>query len=57
VSEEARGAGGAPIWDLLSQYLRAKKILAPPKLNLPRLVGVEGNPGLARLNRESERRA
>jgi sulfur-oxidizing protein SoxB len=57
VSEEARGAGGAPIWDLLSQYLRAKKILAPPKLNLPRLAGVEGNPGLARLNRESERRA
>jgi sulfur-oxidizing protein SoxB len=46
-SEEARSSGGAPIWELLSQYLRAKKSLPPPKLNLPRLAGVEGNPGLA----------
>ncbi|HUL92365.1 MAG TPA: thiosulfohydrolase SoxB [Burkholderiales bacterium] len=47
VAEEARGTGGAPIWEVVSQYLRAKKSLAPPKLNLPRLSGVEGDPGVA----------
>jgi hypothetical protein len=43
----SEGASGVPIWELLSQYLRAKLSLAAPKLNLPRLAGAEGNPGLA----------
>jgi sulfur-oxidizing protein SoxB len=43
----AEGVKGDPIWDVITQYLRAKKTLDAPKLNLPRLVGVEGNPGLA----------
>ena len=43
----AEGAKGEPVWDLISQYLRAKKTIAPPKLSLPKLVGVEGNPGIA----------
>jgi len=37
----------APIWDLLARYLRDKKIVRPGKLNLPRLVGVKGNRGIA----------
>ncbi len=43
----AEGASGEPIWDIVGRYLRAKKTIAPVQLNLPRLVGVQGNPGLA----------
>ena len=43
----AEGAKGEPIWDVITAYLRAKKSIAPPKLNLPRLEGVEGNAGIA----------
>jgi sulfur-oxidizing protein SoxB len=46
VSEEARSAGGEPIWEVVARYLRARKTIKPPTLNLPRLIGVSGNPGL-----------
>ena len=36
-----------PIWDLLARYLRDRKSIAPRKLNVPRLIGVKGNRGLA----------
>ncbi len=42
----AEGVKGEPVWDVLSTYLRDRKTIAPPKLSLPRLVGVEGNPGI-----------
>ena len=45
VSEAARDAGGEPIWDLVARHLRAKKTVAPPKLDLPRLKNMEGNLG------------
>ena len=38
---------GEPVWDLLARYLREKKIVRPRKLNVPRLIGVKGNRGLA----------
>ena len=47
VSEESKAVGGAPIWDVMSTYLKATKTVAPQKLNLPRLVGVDANPGMA----------
>jgi sulfur-oxidizing protein SoxB len=47
VSEESRAAGGEPIWDVVAKYLRAKKTIKPPRLNLPRLDGVAGNAGMA----------
>jgi sulfur-oxidizing protein SoxB len=47
VSEESRQTGGAPAWDVLATYLRAKKILPPPVVNVPRLIGVAGDPGIA----------
>jgi sulfur-oxidizing protein SoxB len=47
VSEEARNAGGEPIWDLVARYLRDKKTIAAPRLNLPRILGAEGNAGMA----------
>jgi sulfur-oxidizing protein SoxB len=43
----AEGAQGEPVWDVLAGYLRSKKTISPRKLNLPRLTGVEGNPGIA----------
>ena len=36
-----------PIWEVVTQYLRDAKTLAPVKLNLPSIVGMEGNPGIA----------
>jgi sulfur-oxidizing protein SoxB len=47
VSEEAKAAVGEPIWDLMARYLRAQKTIAPRKLNLPKVEGVAGNPGMA----------
>jgi sulfur-oxidizing protein SoxB len=47
VSEEARHAGGEPIWDVMAKYLRDRKVVKPLALNLPRLKGVQGNPGIA----------
>ena len=44
----AEGATGEPIWDLVAGYMRAKKVIRPVKLNLPRLTGMAGNPGIAR---------
>jgi sulfur-oxidizing protein SoxB len=41
------GAQGTPIWDVVSGYLREKKVIKGVKINTPRIVGMEGNPGLA----------
>jgi sulfur-oxidizing protein SoxB len=43
----AEGAQGEPIWDLMAKYLRDKKTVRARKLNLPKLIGVHGNAGLA----------
>ena len=47
VSAEARVAGGEPIWDVMTRYLRAKKTIAPLALNVPVVEGMAGNPGIA----------
>jgi len=46
VAEGARD-DGEPVWDLFARYLRDRKIVRPVRLNLPRLIGVKGNRGLA----------
>ena len=46
VSEAGRDAGGEPVWDLVARHLKAKKTVAPPKLELPRLKNIDGNPGI-----------
>ena len=43
----AEGAKGEPVWEVVTKYLQDRKTLAPVKLNLPKIVGMEGNPGLA----------
>lgn len=42
----AEGASGEPIWDVVTRYLRNKKVIQPPVLNRPRIEDVTGNPGL-----------
>ncbi|MGE5638501.1 MAG: thiosulfohydrolase SoxB [Clostridia bacterium] len=43
----AEGAQGEPVWDVVERYLRDRKTIPAGAPNLPRLVGVKGNPGLA----------
>jgi sulfur-oxidizing protein SoxB len=43
----AEGVQGEPIWEVLAKYLREQKVIAPRRLNVPRLVGVAGDPGIA----------
>jgi sulfur-oxidizing protein SoxB len=38
---------GEAIWDVVARYLRDQKVIKPRALNLPRMVNVQGNPGLA----------
>ena len=47
VSEEAKAAGGEPAWDVVARYLKSRKTIKPQTLNVPRLEGVTGNPGIA----------
>jgi sulfur-oxidizing protein SoxB len=47
VSEEARQAGGEPVWEVMARYLRDLKVVKPRAANVPRLAGVGSNPGLA----------
>ncbi|WP_432258575.1 thiosulfohydrolase SoxB [Cupriavidus sp. TMH.W2] len=47
VAEEARQAGGAPIWDVMAQWLRSTREVSARPLNLPRVRGMDGNSGMA----------
>ncbi|HEX6136044.1 MAG TPA: thiosulfohydrolase SoxB [Casimicrobiaceae bacterium] len=47
VSDEARAAGGEPIWEVAARYLRAQKAITPRMPNLPKLEGVGVDPGIA----------
>jgi sulfur-oxidizing protein SoxB len=43
----AEGAKGEPVWEVIEAWLKVKKTVTPRRLNLPRLIGVQGNPGAA----------
>ena len=47
VSEEAKNAGGEPIWDVIERHLRDVKVVKAVKLNEPVIKGVTNNPGMA----------
>ncbi|MDM7944381.1 MAG: thiosulfohydrolase SoxB [Hydrogenophaga sp.] len=40
------GTKGEPIWDVVSGYLRDKKVIKGVQINTPRIIGMDGNPGL-----------
>ncbi len=46
VQEASRNAG-PPVWDVVETWLKAHKTVKPRRLNNPKLMGVEGNPGIA----------
>ena len=43
----AEGARGEPIWEVVAKWLRDRKTVAPRQINAPKLIGMDGNPGLA----------
>jgi S-sulfosulfanyl-L-cysteine sulfohydrolase len=49
VAEEAKSAGNKPVWELLESWLKSRPggRVTPRSINTPKLVGVQGNPGLA----------
>ena len=48
VAEEARNAGNKPVWDVVEQWLKARNgVVAPRRINTPRLTGGLPNPGYA----------
>ena len=49
VSEEAARAGNKPVWDVVETWLKARPggWVTLRSVNTPRLVGVDGNPGIA----------
>jgi sulfur-oxidizing protein SoxB len=40
------GVSGEPVWDVVVKYLRDRKMIRPPQLNRPRLIGIKDNPGI-----------
>jgi sulfur-oxidizing protein SoxB len=40
------GVTGEPVWDVITRYLRDKKTIGRVLPNVPKLVGVEKNPGI-----------
>jgi sulfur-oxidizing protein SoxB len=43
----AEGATGEPVWDVVEGYLKDIKTIKPRAPNLPRIIGMSGNQGLA----------
>ncbi|MFZ9408191.1 MAG: thiosulfohydrolase SoxB [Burkholderiaceae bacterium] len=42
----AEGARGEPVWDVVETWMKSKKRIAAKAPEQPRLIGVQGNPGL-----------
>jgi sulfur-oxidizing protein SoxB len=42
----AEGAKGEPVWDVVAEWLRTRKVVTPRKLNTPVIKGMDGNPGI-----------
>jgi sulfur-oxidizing protein SoxB len=43
----AEGARGEPVWEVVETWLKDRKVIAPPEVNTPKLIGVDDNPGIA----------
>jgi S-sulfosulfanyl-L-cysteine sulfohydrolase len=44
--QEASKNAGPPVWDVVETYLKSQKVLKPVKVNNPKLLGLDGNPGI-----------
>ena len=47
VSEDARTANTRPVWDVVEPWLKQQGRVKPRRVNTPKLMGVQGNAGLA----------
>jgi 2',3'-cyclic-nucleotide 2'-phosphodiesterase (5'-nucleotidase family) len=47
VAEAARVPGARPVWELVEAWLKTRSHVAPRRVNVPRLIGVDNNPGWA----------
>lgn len=43
----AEGASGEPVWDVIASWLRSKKTIPSLNVNMPRIIGMENNPGIS----------
>ncbi len=43
----AEGASGRPVWELVRAYLKSRSTVKPLRAKLPRLLGVQGDPGIS----------
>jgi S-sulfosulfanyl-L-cysteine sulfohydrolase len=44
--QEASKNAGPPVWEVVETYLKDKKTIRPLRLNNPKLLGMDGNPGI-----------
>ncbi len=44
--QEASKNAGPPVWDVVETYLKSQKVLKPVRVNNPKLLGLDGNPGI-----------
>jgi len=47
VSEEAKASNSEPVWDTVARFMKSRTIIKPRKVNVPQLIGVGANPGIA----------
>ena len=43
----AQAPAGEPVWEVVEAYLKVHRSVAPKRENSPKLLGVDGNPGVA----------
>jgi S-sulfosulfanyl-L-cysteine sulfohydrolase len=43
----AEGASGEPVWEIVAQYLKSRRTIAPPKVNRPVVPGLGDDPGFS----------
>jgi S-sulfosulfanyl-L-cysteine sulfohydrolase len=44
--QEASKNAGPPVWDVVETYLKSQKVVKPVRVNNPKLLGLDGNPGI-----------
>ncbi len=44
----AEGATGEPVWDVVATWIKDKKTIPSVKPNMPRIIGMDGNPGMVK---------
>lgn len=43
----AEGVQGRPVYEVIAEWLRQQKTITPRQVNTPRIIGMDGNPGIS----------